>query len=415
MVPAVGAVERADATSTTLTPTALTVEYGTASGGLGAAQAVDGATLQLGPLISRSYLTYQLPAAINVATVWAFTVKASVTAPTIKQQRWTWFVRDFVAKRWLKLGDNIEIANASSTVLRFYPSGPFARYVSTTGAIQVRMVSAKKPVTLGLDAEWIELQHGTPPAFQGWKPPVGVRWQYQLQPPVDAAITAVPFTGGAPVHPGVFDIDLYDADGVTPAADAVAAVHAQGARAVCYVDAGTWEDWRPDAGAYPVAVRGRGNGWPGERWIDIRRLDVLVPIIAARVQRCVTAGFDAVEFDNMDGASNHSGFPVSQAQQIEFNRAMAGVAHDNGLAVGLKNDVAQLTQLEPWFEFAVNEQCQQYNECGGYDAWIARAKAVVQVEYTSPLATFCPRAIAAGRSAIRKALALLATPYTPCN
>jgi hypothetical protein len=213
----------------------------------------------------------------------------------------------------------------------------------------------------------------------------------------------------------VFDIDLFEADGVTPANATVAAIHARGAKAICYVDAGTWENWRPDAGSFPTSVRGATNGWPGERWLDIRRLDVLVPIMDARVGRCAAAGFDAVEFDNMDAAFNRSGFPVSPAQQIKFNRAMAAIAHDHGLAVGLKNDVGQLTQLLPYFDFAINEQCQQYGECGGYGAWTAAGKAVAQVEYTIGLATFCPPAIAGHRSAIRKALALQATPYTPCN
>jgi hypothetical protein len=287
--------------------------------------------------------------------------------------------------------------------------------VSPARTIQVRTVSTKKPFTMLLDAETVTLRNGTPPAFDGWRPPVGIRWQYQLQPPVDTSVTATAWSTGATVRPEAFDIDLYEADGTTPASATVADIHDRGAHAICYVDAGTWENWRPDAGAFPPDVLGKTNGWPGERWLDIRRLDVLVPIMQARVARCATAGFDAVEFDNMDAAFNRSGFPVSPAQQIEFNRAMAEVAHDEGLAVGLKNDVDQLSQLLPDFDFAVNEQCQQYSECGGYDAWIAAGKAVVQVEYSTGLATFCPKAIAAGRSAIRKALSLLATPYTPCD
>ena len=46
--------------------------------------------------------------------------------------------------------------------------------------------------------------------------------------------------------------------------------------AVCYIDAGTWENWRPDRQRFPDSVLGRANGWPGERWLDIRRIDVLV-------------------------------------------------------------------------------------------------------------------------------------------
>ncbi len=251
-------------------------------------------------------------------------------------------------------------------------------------------------------------------SFHGWKPQVGARWQYQLEPSVDTSISVVPWHAVSQVQPQVFDIDLYAADGVTPAAVTVAAIHARGAHAVCYVDAGTWESWRPDARSYPTVLLGSQNGWPKERWVDIRRLDVLTPIIDARVAKCRGANFDAVEFDNVDGAFNESGFHISPAQQLTFDRALATIAHSHRLAAGLKNDIAQLGALEPSFEFAVNEQCQQYDECGGYDSWIAHGKAVFQVEYTLAPVRFCPNAIAARRSAIAKNLTLHADPYTPC-
>ena len=47
------------------------------------------------------------------------------------------------------------------------------------------------------------------------------------------------------------------------AAAAARALHAAGRHVICYVDAGTWESFRPDAGAFPTSVLGRGNGWPG--------------------------------------------------------------------------------------------------------------------------------------------------------
>ncbi|HYZ90609.1 MAG TPA: endo alpha-1,4 polygalactosaminidase, partial [Myxococcales bacterium] len=114
-----------------------------------------------------------------------------------------------------------------------------------------------------------------------WQPPVGARWQYQLQGVgayaatggINVDITAVPAEGGPPVSPDVFDIDLYVDSAVNGRNDevnssAVAAIHAKGAGAICYVDAGTWENWRPDASQYPSDVLGNENGWPGERWVD---------------------------------------------------------------------------------------------------------------------------------------------------
>lgn len=248
-----------------------------------------------------------------------------------------------------------------------------------------------------------------------WMPTPGLQWQYQLQGNVRTNLCVVPFSKGPCVRPNVYDIDLYANDGVTLNSAAVAAIHATGGHAICYVDAGTWENWRPDAGAYPSSVLGLPNGWPGERWLDIRQTSVLLPIIANRVAKCVTAGFDAVEFDNVDGYTNDTGFPLTAADQLTFDTDLAALAHQDGLSVGLKNDLDQLGQLQGDFDFAINEQCAQFRECSAYAGWVAAGKAVVEVEYHVPLRKFCAAAAAGGRDAISKSLALLAKPWRPCR
>ena len=108
---------------------------------------------------------------------------------------------------------------------------------------------------------------------------------------------------------------------------------------------------------------GRGNGWPGERWLDIRRLSVLEPLMATRFDMCRDKGFDAVEPDNMDGYRNSTGFPLTAHDQLAYNRLIAELAHERGLAVGLKNDLDQIPELVGDFDFAVNEECAEYDEC----------------------------------------------------
>ena len=249
-----------------------------------------------------------------------------------------------------------------------------------------------------------------------WGPSPTDRFQYNLQGPVEVGICRRPWRGQVCVEPNVYVIDLYDDFGQVQSAT-VAAIHARGARAVCYVNAGAWEEWRPDAGAYPQHVLGKPlAGWPGERWLDIRRTDVLLPLIEARVQRCQQAGFDGVDFDNVDGFTHDTGFPLTAADQLAFNRALAALAHSYNLGVGLKNDLTQLADLVNDFDFAVNEQCEQYGECSLYDATFAAAgKAVLQIEYRVSRARFCSAANSQGRSAIRKRRALRARPWQPCR
>ena len=262
-----------------------------------------------------------------------------------------------------------------------------------------------------------------------WHPALNARWQYQLQGVaayastggINVGISATPFTGGAAVHPSVFDIDLYvdqaiSGNNTTLDTAAVNAIHAAGGKAICYVSAGTWENWRVDAGQFPASVQGAKNGWPGEKWLDIRQTSVLLPIMEARVQKCRQAGFDGVEWDNVDGFSNRTGFPLTANDQLVYDASLANLAHSYGLTVALKNDVEQLPDLAPYVDYAVNEQCQQYNECDGYTTYFINAnKAVFQVEYKLSQAKFCAKANAGNRNAITKTFDLFDTPWAPCR
>jgi hypothetical protein len=142
--------------------------------------------------------------------------------------------------------------------------------------------------------------------------------------------------------------------------------------------------------------------WPGEHWFDIRRLDVLGPILKRRLDLCVQKGFDAVEPDNVDAYANDSGFPLKAADQLRFNRYIARAAHARGLSVGLKNDLDQAAALEPDFDWALNEQCFQYTECDRLQPFVRAGKAVFVAEYELDPAVFCPQAKAAGLMAMRK-------------
>jgi hypothetical protein len=211
-----------------------------------------------------------------------------------------------------------------------------------------------------------------------WAPAPSDRFQLILS----ATPTAAQLRG--PFH--VLEVDGFD----TPAS-VVAAIHRLGKRAVCYVDVGTWEDWRPDAKSFPRAVLGKPDaGWPGERWLDVRAQSVLLPLMRARFAMCVRKGFDAVDPDNVNGVENDTGFPLTTAEQLSYDRAIAAMAHADGLAVALKSYADEATALQPSFDFVVNEQCAQYRECGRFGAFVTHHKAVYDIEYTTSL-RFCAK------------------------
>jgi hypothetical protein len=262
-----------------------------------------------------------------------------------------------------------------------------------------------------------------------WHPALGMRWQYQLQGVaayastggINVNISAVPAGGGAAVRPQVFDVDLYvdaavSGNNTTLNSAAVNAIHANSAKAICYLSAGTWENWRVDAGQFPASVLGSKNGWPGEKWLDIRQTSVLLPIMQSRVQKCQQAGFDGIEWDNVDGYANRSGFPLTANDQLVYNASLANLAHQYGLTVALKNDMAQVGALKTYFDYAINEQCFQYRECDypapGLPDWVASGKAVFNVEYKK---LNCPQANTWNFGSILKTLDLFDTPWTPCR
>jgi hypothetical protein len=160
---------------------------------------------------------------------------------------------------------------------------------------------------------------------------------------------------------------VYDIDMEYNTAATVDALHAQGKKVICYIDVGVYETYRDDADKFQALsprIWGKADsGWNDSYWLDIRRIDELAPIMKARMQRCKDKGFDAIEPDEMTGWSNASGFPLSYADQIAYNKAVAGWAHEIGISVGMKGDLEQAHDLAPFFDWNLTEECYQYREC----------------------------------------------------
>lgn len=177
-------------------------------------------------------------------------------------------------------------------------------------------------------------------------------------------------------HPNrqVYDIDL-----VETSSAAIASLHAKGRTVICYFSAGSYEEWRPDADLFPEHGKQVGN-WPGEYWLDIRMPEVL-DIMRARLDLAVEKGCDGVDPDNVDAYSNDSGFQLTSDDQVNYNKAIAAEAHSRGLLVGLKNALEIIPQLVDDFDFAVNEECLQYDECNKYGPFALQSKAVFAVDY----------------------------------
>src|SRR4051795_3524332 len=234
-----------------------------------------------------------------------------------------------------------------------------------------------------------------------WKPAVKARWQYQLQGSpnpkggclhrktgfINIGVTGTSFATGRTVAPTVFDIDILQDGKCYSPQDysvlnyaAVQAIHTRGARVIGYIDAGTAETWRPDfpeLQAFDQSCDGClfGNPlghFPDEYWLNINP-DVigtnpntgeaesaqrfLLDEMLARLKEAKLIGVDAIEFDDVDAHQSDTGLSISPATQLQYKARLANLAHHMGFAVGLKNDLSQADTLQPYFDFAINEQC----------------------------------------------------------
>jgi hypothetical protein len=185
-------------------------------------------------------------------------------------------------------------------------------------------------------------------------PPAGAGFDYQL--------------GGA------YDLPA----GVTVVSRDREATPAAGAYNVCYVNAFQaqpgaepwWQQNHPD-----LLLRDPGGELVIDEDWDEALLDystpakrtALVAIAGAWIDRCAADGFQAIESDNLDSFTRSKSL-LSQAEAISYAAELNRRAHDRGLASAQKN-TAELSGADArgaGFDFAVAEECGEYDECGVY-------------------------------------------------
>jgi len=197
-----------------------------------------------------------------------------------------------------------------------------------------------------------------------FKPKKNASWNWQLNGSIKMDIDA-----------DIYIIDLFD----TPK-ELVSKLHKNGKKVIAYFSAGSYESWREDAQLFPKEVLGdKMDGWD-ERWLDISN-PKLHNIMSKRIKLAKEKGFDGVEADNVDGYKNKTGFKLKAKDQLSYNIFLSNEAHKNGLSIALKNDIDQIKELESYFDFAINEQCHEFNECDIYKIFISSNKPVFNAEY----------------------------------
>ena len=210
-----------------------------------------------------------------------------------------------------------------------------------------------------------------------WEPEPDTSWQWQLEGTLNTN----------------YDVDMYDIDLFDNSKETVTTLQNKGIKVICYFSAGSYEDWRIDMDDFPDEVLGNTlDGWEDEKWLDVSKNELLAPIMENRLDLAVEKGCDGVEPDNVDGYLNDNGFSLTYQDQLDYNKWLAEEAHKRGLTIGLKNDLDQIPELVDYFDFALNEQCFDYDECETLLPFVEKGKAVFGVEYDLEPEEFCSNA-----------------------
>jgi len=207
-----------------------------------------------------------------------------------------------------------------------------------------------------------------------WRPSINATWQIVLKEPL-----ALP-TAASPISPSVsiFDIDLF-----TNNASIIATLHGLQKRVICYFSAGSYEPDRPDSSSFQPGDMGKElDGWPGEKWLDIRISNANVrDIMKKRIQLASEKGCDAIDPDNVDGYQNDNGLDLTKQDSVDFMTFLSAEASSYNMSIGLKNAGDIIPDVLNITHFSVNEQCVQYDECDTFAQFVTAGKPVFHIEY----------------------------------
>lgn len=342
---------------------------------------------------------YYLPTDVDKNDLVSLKLHLNYRGPSTSTQVWTWQLykwrTDTSPARWVTIGNNAGVPSWEWTSMTFNADRAlgeytFADFVHPTNnrSIFVRLVSNNTADNMTLDYEALEfgIADGDDVVNDWWQPTAGLSWWWQLEN-LDNLDTALPVD--------VYNIDLFD--GIS--SGKLAELKGNGYRVICYISGGTYEPFRDDFpdgfgddGSPYIGAR-MGEGTPDdpyddwdEWWLNITpgpHLELIEDIMLDRLDLAKLKGCDGMEFDNVDSYSeyNYNGLGITYQNQLDWNQFLAEEAHARNLGAGLKNDLGQIPDLVSYFDFAVNEQCFQYNECNAYAPFIDAGKPVFAQEY----------------------------------
>jgi len=164
-----------------------------------------------------------------------------------------------------------------------------------------------------------------------YKPAIDTTWQWQLSGDVNSS----------------YDVDLYIIDFDDKNDTLIEVLQDDQRKVICHMS-----DWDANSA-------------------DNNSRDLLSEIVFA---------IDLADFSSCNGIvvdNNATGISLSSSDY----QYISNQAHEKGLSIGLKNSKNMVEELVSYFDFSLNEQCHENDECSSYTPFIDVSKAVFNAEY----------------------------------
>jgi hypothetical protein len=208
------------------------------------------------------------------------------------------------------------------------------------------------------------------------------------------AASASTGTWTAPTGNAAFDYQIGEPytppTGVTVVSRDRTASPAKGLYNICYInafqaqpDAESW--WRTN---HPELLLhdASGNLVIDKDWDEIlldfsteAKRAALTTVVGDWINGCASKGFQAVEPDNLDSWTRSKGL-LTEPEAVAYAASLTSYAHGQGLAVGQKNtaDLSTADARKVGFDFAVAEECADFDECQNYTATYGNRVFVIE-------------------------------------
>ncbi len=198
-----------------------------------------------------------------------------------------------------------------------------------------------------------------------YQPMVSSTWHWQLAGNINTS----------------YNVDVYILNLFDTSKPLINQFHSEKRKVICRFSVGKYAPSLPDANDFSSDDLGNARkGSPEEFWIDIHSENVK-KIMQGRLDLAAQKNCDGVQLDNIDSYRRDTGFLISLEDQISYNKFLADQAHERGLGAGLTNDIDQASKQADNFDFVINEQCHEFDECQKLIDFISMGKPVFNAEY----------------------------------